>query len=618
MSIFPRILHETLYRGTIFIVFLCVIFPAGFGCRNSNNHEPFDLNRLLETSVPEILNTPDVAGFIQKETQLCRHIRNGPDQSGFHLQIGFIYLDIAHLANNKKVRKALEHEANNEFNLALKLDPGSLDALLGRNLSDRNLKPGNIIELYSAIANRFPDQFTKISGHSDDNQTKLKYEKLAFLYKRTKTISGINKAIRLTNEIMKRFPGDQKNLVDMARLHLSIGNLDQAEKFARKAIEIAEGSGNAFDVTVGKNILGYVFMTRKNYKEAERLFKEARYNEKGELWACAFQSLGILYSETGNSKLEAENEMVVADEYNKSGIFGYEAALANIKAGDYTNALKYIDQAIKLENKEAFLVVKGHILLALRKYLKAQKLFDEILTKNIRSPGAKVGLGHLCIIRKDFDCAMENFKPALGEENQLDPFVFEMAHLGMAWMSANQNKHREALLHYKKILSTRPNSILALIGKGNSLIGLFKMDEAEAALKKALELQPGNPYATAELAVIQMSRGNVEEAELAFKRTIAKDDSNYTCPYEGLGLLFLQQGEFEKARKNLKKAIEINPEIEYKKYNGLARIYIREGNLGKAKELLEKSIDNFPYDSEAKKMLAEVDLKIARREDSKK
>lgn len=69
-------------------------------------------------------------------------------------------------------------------------------------------------------------------------------------------------------------------------------------------------------------------------------------------------------------------------------------------------------------------------------------------------------------------------------------------------------------------------------------------------------------------------------------------------------MLYLKQGDLAKAQKSFEKAIKIDPDIEYKKYNELARIYMKEGQIEKAKELLKKSIDNFPYDDEAKKILA--------------
>ncbi len=184
--------------------------------------------------------------------------------------------------------------------------------------------------------------------------------------------------------------------------------------------------------------------------------------------------------------------------------------------------------------------------------------------------------------------------------------VSNLANLGMGWAKANQNQHVEAIGYFDNVLSKQPKHLLALIGKGNSLIGLHKLDEAQQVYKQVLKQHPANPYALAELAVIKYNKGDIKTAERLFSEALAVDDQKYTCPYEGLGLVYLRQGKLDQAKKNFQKAIELNPDIEYKKFNGLAKIYMKEGDLEKAKELLIKSIENYPYDDEAKELLEQL------------
>ncbi|MCZ7586899.1 MAG: tetratricopeptide repeat protein [Deltaproteobacteria bacterium] len=80
----------------------------------------------------------------------------------------------------------------------------------------------------------------------------------------------------------------------------------------------------------------------------------------------------------------------------------------------------------------------------------------------------------------------------------------------------------------------------------------------------------------------------------------------YTCPYEGLGLVFMRQGRLDEAKSMFERSIEINPDIEYKKFNGLAKILIKEGNYEQAERLLRKSVANYPYDNEAAALLADL------------
>ncbi len=63
-----------------------------------------------------------------------------------------------------------------------------------------------------------------------------------------------------------------------------------------------------------------------------------------------------------------------------------------------------------------------------------------------------------------------------------------------------------------------------------------------------------------------------------------------TCPWEGLGLLYLTQDRRDEARETLERAAELVPWLEHDKYNGLARIYMDEGKLTRARSALDRSV----------------------------
>jgi hypothetical protein len=81
-----------------------------------------------------------------------------------------------------------------------------------------------------------------------------------------------------------------------------------------------------------------------------------------------------------------------------------------------------------------------------------------------------------------------------------------------------------------------------------------------------------------------------------------------TCPYEGLGMLYLSQGRREDARAMLTTATELVPHLEHGKYNGLARIHMEEGDLSAARTMLERSVAITPAPSnEAWRLLEQLD-----------
>jgi len=299
----------------------------------------------------------------------------------------------------------------------------------------------------------------------------------------------------------------------------------------------------------------------------------------------------------------------------------FRAALRNAEAHRDADALALVERALALAPQPRYQVLRGFLLISAKGYDKARPLFEAASKSLPGDPGPAIGMGHLRVVRQDYEAAWASFgsgraglaaarggggEGPLGDGAYHD-FLARMLHLGMGWLHANQAQHTEALVHFENILEHRPDDLLANLGRGNSLMGLQRMEEAEQQLSRVLQIDPNNPYARAELGSIYLSRGDIESAEAGFKAALAAHDAGYTCPYEGLGLVYLRQGRIEAAQESFEKAISLNPDIEYKKFNGLARIYMQQGRLDEAELLLAKSIRNFPHDKTAPAMLVELE-----------
>jgi tetratricopeptide (TPR) repeat protein len=280
--------------------------------------------------------------------------------------------------------------------------------------------------------------------------------------------------------------------------------------------------------------------------------------------------------------------------------------------------LTHAPHSIELDRR--FTVVKGFVALFRREPILAEELFAQAEQSADQSIAGRVGRGHISIIRKEYDRAPTHFEPVTqqwkdhfsdGAREELDGrynwFVYRMACLGMGWLLSNQHRHTEAIIYFDQILSKCPADRFALLGKANALTATNELAKAERLLREILNSDPEDPYALAELALVRLRLGDETEAESAFKKAASVGPDKYTCPFEGLGILYLKQGKPDRAKENFKKAIEMNPGIEYMKFNGLARIYINEGRLEEAKKLLSQSIENYPYDPEAREMLDQIE-----------
>ncbi len=409
------------------------------------------------------------------------------------------------------------------------------------------------------------------------------------------------------------------------RTLLRLVRLEEAEAATFKAVKLAQAINNVYAVQRAKNTLGRIYVAQGRHEKARRLFKHAilrqnrflYHHTDGTHWGCAYQGLGELYSALGRATTEAMVKAqgrvpVPVDERDHASL--YAAALVHYHAGNTGQALRYVDRALKLAPRSRYKVLRGFLLLFHKNYAQAKKVFRQAGAVRPAIPGPSAGLGHLAIIRKDYAAARRHLDASLTTLRVSDDYsdtstrrnylmVYRMTLMGLGWAAANQNRHLEAVRHFDRILARNGHDLLGLLGKGNSLLGLGRVVEARSVFEQVLKKHPANRYALAELAVIRMSRGDHAGAERGFKKALEQDSQHYTCPYEGLGLLYLRQGKIAAAKKNLQKAIRINPDIEYKKFNALARIYIDEGRPEEAEALLRRSIKNYPHDPEAARLL---------------
>ncbi len=435
---------------------------------------------------------------------------------------------------------------------------------------------------------------------------------------------------------------------DQANAHHQAGRSKEAEAMLEGIVQRA-GDAGVFDRMKAREFLGRIYTEAGRFEEAERILKlaaadfERLRRERSYGVACPYQALGALYAHTGRQPRAARAFVKAADLEPHSEKMQYDAALESMVAGDFLTALKYVDRALVLARNprdttggaardlpHRYRVLRGFILLPLRRYKEAGVLFKAVLSSHAGDPGARAGLGHLDIVARKYPAAMTQLRAALkggkdllgsvkGGTDRVDSMrdptrVYgwlcqRMASLGLGWVAANRGRHVRALGYFQGTLAHRPSDMLALLGKGNSLNALAKLDEAEALFARLKALYPKNPYVLAESALVQLNKNNHAAAEAGFKKAARLGHKRYTCPYEGLGMVYMRRGQLDRAKKNFKRAIARNPDMEYKKYNGLARIYIKEGRLAQARRLLKKSMTNYPHDDEARKLLASLDGK---------
>jgi tetratricopeptide (TPR) repeat protein len=115
-----------------------------------------------------------------------------------------------------------------------------------------------------------------------------------------------------------------------------------------------------------------------------------------------------------------------------------------------------------------------------------------------------------------------------------------------------------------------------------------KYDEAIAAAKRAIEINPNNDLAYAVLGLIYQEQKKYKDAEENFKKAISLDPK-YIYFYLKLANLYYEKESYNEAVSTLTKALEINPSYMEANYL-LINTYMAMGQFDKAIESANKAI----------------------------
>jgi tetratricopeptide (TPR) repeat protein len=178
---------------------------------------------------------------------------------------------------------------------------------------------------------------------------------------------------------------------------------------------------------------------------------------------------------------------------------------------------------------------------------------------------------------------------------------------GRGWSLEREGRVQEALALWEELLEREPDDVDALLGSVRMLVALGRPEEADPAVRRLLALAPDQQEVQVQAGIARFQQGQDGEAEEHFLAAIAEGEGSNSCPYEGLGLVYLRQGRTPEAREQLETAIALAPDEEYKKYDAMARILMAEGDLDGAARMLSKSRENKPDGAEAAALEAELE-----------
>lgn len=137
---------------------------------------------------------------------------------------------------------------------------------------------------------------------------------------------------------------------------------------------------------------------------------------------------------------------------------------------------------------------------------------------------------------------------AFGQALELAPGN-DAACRNIAYAYATLNRHDEARQMYSRAIALRPSYWLNHYELGRYMFSILgNLDEARVHLLKANELYPDGPSPLILLGLIDLTRGDLANAETFFRKVLERSSNPYA--QNGLGLVYYYRGQYDLALRN--------------------------------------------------------------------
>jgi tetratricopeptide (TPR) repeat protein len=153
-------------------------------------------------------------------------------------------------------------------------------------------------------------------------------------------------------------------------------------------------------------------------------------------------------------------------------------------------------------------------------------------------------------------------------------------------------KMQDAETACRKAIELNPTIFNSHFLLGTILLGQKKLQEAEQPLRKTIELNPNFSQAHLNLGAVLKYLGRLQEAELSTRKAIELNPTIFNSHFL-LGTILLGQKKLQEAEQPLRKTIELNPNFS-QAHSALGGLLGELGNLNEAEISLRKAIELQP------------------------
>jgi len=362
------------------------------------------------------------------------------------------------------------------------------------------------------------------SDHPKDIKVKKNYIELLILKNRSE------EATKLNNEILKASPNDIDALIYRAQIQLGKNDANGGVDSLRSALRNDPDNANAHFW------LGNAFAQQHNEDQAESEWRQA-VKIRPDLPGAQRALAGLaLRRDDVDALLQTAQQIITAQPYSPDGF-----------------------------------IFKGIADLAHQKYSDAQQDAEQAEQRAPQSPAPYVQLGNIQLIQKHYDQAVTFYQQALDK----DPSSAEgLSGVMNTYFVQKQSDKAIAAAHAQ--IAKSPNNANFYDLLGTALFnGKKDLPGAEAALRKAVELDKNNADALEKLGKVQVAEGSADKALALYQQSI-KDNPRDVNLYILSGELYEAKKDWDHAKTLYQQALSISPDHPLAS-NNLSYVILEQG-----------------------------------------
>lgn len=282
-----------------------------------------------------------------------------------------------------------------------------------------------------------------------------------------------------------------------ARMNLAYLYLQKREP-AKAVVQLTEVITNEPDNAEAKVVLGDAQLANNNLDEAERQYLDAlngRLDNAAALLGLA--QISRLKGETKEATLFLTRVgTLIAD--SQSPEFLYKFATVAMQVGMFDGAKAALENALKLRpNDPAYLLALGIAWLRKGDLFEAEKLFRHLIQLQPANEQAQLHLGYVLLNQKKYGEARLWLEKSARSASPVPEVYY---YLGL--VAQEQNDDAKAIELFTKAVQKLPNYAFARIALGSSFIKLRNYPRAKEELETAVKLDPEEPTAHYNLALL--------------------------------------------------------------------------------------------------------------------